>query len=62
MDNRHEEHMYTYRRVKLSSLYKEIGDFLKEHGDADVRSIGSCHRALAPRWAPTVVELSRQMS
>lgn len=42
MDNRHEEHMYTYKRVKLSSLYKEIGDFLKEHGDADVRSIGSC--------------------
>lgn len=27
MDNRHEEHTYTYRRVKLSSLYKEIGNF-----------------------------------
>ena len=42
MDNKHEKHTYTYRRVKLSSLYKEIGKFLKEHGDVDVRNIRSC--------------------
>jgi len=42
MKNNQEEYIYTYRRVKLSSIYKEIGKFLKDHGDADVRSIGSC--------------------
>ena len=42
MTNNQEEHIYTYRRVKLSSLYEEIGKFLMNHGDADVRSIGSC--------------------
>lgn len=33
--------MYTFRRTKLSALYKEIGRYLREHGDADIRSIAS---------------------
>lgn len=33
--------MYTFRRTKLSTLYEEIGKYLKENGDADIRSIDS---------------------
>lgn len=32
---------YTFRRTKLSALYKEIGRYLRENGDADIRSIVS---------------------
>ena len=32
---------YTLRRTKLSKLYKEIGRYLRENGDADIRSIVS---------------------
>ena len=32
---------YTFRRTKLSELYKEIGRYLRENGDADIRSIVS---------------------
>lgn len=32
---------YTFRRTKLSELYKEIGKYLRENGDADIRSIVS---------------------
>jgi len=32
---------YTFRRTRLSALYEEIGKYLKEHGDADIRSIVS---------------------
>lgn len=32
---------YTFRRTKLSALYEEIGRYLKENGDADIRSIVS---------------------
>lgn len=36
------EHIYAFDRVKLSDLYNEIGNFLREHGDADIRGIASC--------------------
>lgn len=36
------EHIHVFSRVKLSNLYNEIGNFLKEHGDADIRGIASC--------------------
>ena len=36
------ESNYMFTRVKLSKLYDEIGKFLKEHGNADIRSIVSC--------------------
>ena len=32
---------YTFRRTKLSELYKEIRRYLRENGDADIRSIVS---------------------
>ena len=38
-----EENSYTFTRVRLSKLYDEIGKFLKENGDADIRSIASCY-------------------
>ncbi len=30
-------------RVKLSNLYREIGRFLREYGDADIRSVSFCN-------------------
>lgn len=41
MENNQEERFYTDRKVRLSHLYEEIGKYLKEHGDANVQSIGS---------------------
>ena len=39
MKNNQEKFEYAIRRTKLSTLYEEIGKYLKEHGDADIRSI-----------------------
>lgn len=39
MKNNQEKSEYTLRRTKLSTLYEEIEKYLKEHGDADIRSI-----------------------
>lgn len=36
------EHIHVFSRVKLSNLYNEIGNFLREYGDADIRGIASC--------------------
>lgn len=36
-----EENTYMFTRIRLSKLYDEIGKFLKEYGDADIRSIAS---------------------
>ena len=37
------EHIHAFSRVKLSNLYNEIGNFLREHGDADIRGVSSCN-------------------
>lgn len=36
------EHIYAFSRVKLSNLYNEIGNFLREYGDADIRGVSFC--------------------